>query len=98
MDFLNDEFPAPQKMVNDVHSLHAHITISIWNSFGPKTKQYRELDSIGALMNFSTWPQSGSTIWPPRRDYPSGVRVYDPYNPQARDIYWRYLKYLHWKT
>ena len=44
MDFLNDEFPRPQKMVNDVHDLHAHMTISIWNSFGPKTKQYRELD------------------------------------------------------
>jgi len=95
MDFLNDEFPAPQKMVNDVHSLHAHMIISIWNSFGPKTKQYRELDSIGALMNFSTWPQSGSTIWPPRRDYPSGVRVYDPYNPAALDIYWRYLSKMH---
>ena len=91
MDFLNDEFPRPQKMVNDIHSLHAHMTISIWNSFGPKTKQYRELDSIGALMNFSTWPQSGSTIWPPRRDYPSGVRVYDPYNPAARDIFWKHL-------
>ena len=91
MDFLNDEFPRPQKMINDVHSLHAHMTISIWNSFGPKTKQYRELDSIGALMNFSTWPQSGSTLWPPRRDYPSGVRVYDPYNPAARDIFWKYL-------
>ncbi|MEJ2054267.1 MAG: glycoside hydrolase family 31 protein [Calditrichaceae bacterium] len=24
-------------------------------------------------------------------DYPSGVRVYDPYNPIARDIYWKYL-------
>jgi alpha-D-xyloside xylohydrolase len=95
MDFLNDEFPRPQKMVNDVHDLHAHLTISIWNSFGPKTKQYRELDSIGALMNFSTWPQSGSTIWPPRRDYPSGVRVYDPYNPVARDIFWKYLKVMH---
>lgn len=95
MDFLNDEFPRPQKMVNDVHSLHAHMTISIWNSFGPKTKQYRELDSIGALMNFSTWPQSGSTLWPPRRDYPSGVRVYDPYNPVARDIYWKYLSKMH---
>ena len=24
-------------------------------------------------------------------DYPSGVRVYDPFNPEARDIYWKYL-------
>jgi alpha-D-xyloside xylohydrolase len=95
MEFLNVDFPNPKKFVDDVHKLNAHLTISIWNSFGPKTKQYKELDSIGALMNFNTWPQSGSEKWPPNRDYPSGVRVYDAYNPVARDIYWRHLKYLH---
>jgi alpha-D-xyloside xylohydrolase len=91
MEFLNVEYPNPQKMINDVHNLNAHMIISIWNSFGPQTKQYRELDKIGALMNFQTWPQSGSEKWPPNRDYPSGVRVYDPFNPEARDIYWKYL-------
>jgi alpha-D-xyloside xylohydrolase len=94
MEFLNVEFPNPQKMVNDIHNLKAHLTISIWNSFGPQTKQYRELEKINALLNFSTWPQSGSEKWPPIRDYPSGVRVYDPYNPAARDIYWKYLKVM----
>jgi alpha-D-xyloside xylohydrolase len=92
MEFLNAEFYNPQKMVDDVHGLHAHMLISIWNSFGPMTKQYRELEKIGALMDFETWPLSGSDKWPPRMDYPSGVRVYDAYNPEARDIYWRYLK------
>jgi len=91
MEFLNAEFYDPQKMVNDVHNLHAHMLISIWNSFGPQTKQYKELEKIGALMDFKTWPESGSDKWPPNMDYPSGVRVYDPYNPQARDIYWKYL-------
>lgn len=91
MDFVNPGFYNPQKMIDDVHSMNAHMIISIWNSFGPKTKQYRELDSIGALFNFSTWPQSGSEGWPPRMDYPSGVRVYDAYNPMAREIYWKYL-------
>lgn len=91
MEFLNPEFYEPQKMVNDVHGLNAHMIISIWNSFGPMTKPYRELDKINALFNFDTWPQSGSEKWPPRKDYPSGVRVYDPYNPAARDIYWKYL-------
>lgn len=95
MDFLNAEFPKPEKMVSDVHQMNAHMIISIWNSFGPQTKQYKELDKIGALMNFSTWPQSGSDLWPPRRDYPSGVRVYDPYNPAARDIYWKYLEQMY---
>jgi alpha-D-xyloside xylohydrolase len=45
-------------------------------------------------MSFKTWPLSGSGLWPPRLDYPSGVRVYDAYNPVARDIYWKYLKKL----
>ncbi len=92
MEFLNAEFYDPQKMIDDIHAMHAHIIISIWNSFGPMTKQYRELDSIGALMDFKTWPESGSEKWPPRLDYPSGVRVYDPYNPIACHIYWKYLK------
>ena len=91
MEFLNPEFYDPQKMIDDIHTLNAHMIISIWNSFGPETKQYKELQKIGALMDFITWPASGSQKWPPNMDYPSGVRVYDPYNPQARDIYWKYL-------
>jgi len=91
MEFLNADFYDPQKMINDVHNLNAHMIISIWNSFGPQTKQFKELKKIGALLDFITWPASGSDKWPPNMDYPSGVRVYDPYNPEARDIYWKYL-------
>ncbi len=91
MEFLNDEFPNPQAMVNEIHDLNAHLIISIWSSFGPATKQYRELEKIGALYSFNTWPESGLTAWPPNMDYPSGVRVYDAFNPQARDIYWKYM-------
>jgi alpha-D-xyloside xylohydrolase len=91
MEFLDQEFPNPQKFVNDVHNLNAKMIITIWSSFGPMTKQYRELDANGMLMNISTWPQSGSTLWPPKFDFPSGVRVYDAYHPKARDIYWKYL-------
>ncbi|WP_304199144.1 TIM-barrel domain-containing protein [Flavobacterium alvei] len=91
MDFLNPEFPNPKKMVDDIHNMNAHVIISIWNSFGPQTKQFREMQPKGMLLNFGTWPLSGLDVWPPNRDYPSGVQVYDPYNPEARDIYWRYL-------
>jgi alpha-D-xyloside xylohydrolase len=91
MEFLNPEYGNPQKMVNDVHGLNAHMIISIWSSFGPQTKPYNEMKDKGMLFNFQTWPQSGSEKWPPRLDYPSGVRVYDPFNPEARDIYWKYL-------
>jgi alpha-D-xyloside xylohydrolase len=91
MEFLNVDFSNPQQMINEVHGLNAHLAISIWNSFGPQTKQYKELEKAGALLDFKTWPESGSEKWPPNKDYPSGVRVYDPYNPAARAIYWKYL-------
>jgi len=90
MDFLNGDFPNPKKMMEDIHAMNAHIIISIWSSFGPMTKPYRDLNEKGLLFNITTWPQSGSEKWPPRRDYPSGVRVYDVYSPEARDIYWKY--------
>ena len=91
MDFQNPTFNNPQKMIEDVHAMNAHMAISIWSSFGPMTKPYRELDKKGMLFNFTTWPQSGLESWPPNMEYPSGVRVYDAYSPEARDIYWKYL-------
>ncbi|MFT4071225.1 MAG: glycoside hydrolase family 31 protein [Dysgonamonadaceae bacterium] len=91
MEFLNPEFPNPKKMVDDIHKQNAHLIISIWSSFGPQTKQYREMKPKGMLLNFGTWPQSGLEAWPPNMEYPSGVEPYDPYNPEARDIYWKYL-------
>lgn len=91
MEFLNVDFANPRKMMNEVHNLNAHLMISIWSSFGPETKPYKDMKAKNMLLDFRTWPESGSEIWPPKQDYPSGVRPYDVYNPEARDIYWNYL-------
>jgi len=74
---------SPQEMVDYVHQQNAHLMISIWASFGPWTDQFQELQKIGALYPFETWPHN------------RGVRPYDPFNPEARDIYWKYLKNLY---
>ena len=37
MDFQNPTFNNPQKMMEDVHAMNAHMAISIWSSFGPMT-------------------------------------------------------------
>ena len=95
MEFLTPEYFNAQQMIDEVHRQGAHISISIWSSFGPMTKQYRKLQEKGLLMNFGTWPQSGIDKWPPLMDYPSGVRCYDVYSPVARDIYWEHLSHLH---
>lgn len=95
MEFGNEEFANYQEMIDRVHQQGKHLNISVWASFGPMTKPYRDLSEKGLLYDFQTWPQSGLTFWPPRMDYPSGVRVYDPFSKEARDIYWRHLSRLH---
>ena len=96
MDFLSEDFVNGPQMIKNVHAKHAHFMISIWASFGPQTQQYRELAEKNLLLPFETWPQSGlSHIWPPRKDYPSGVKVYDAFSPEARAIYWNHLKRLY---
>lgn len=95
MDFLNEEFGQAQRMIDEVHQKNAHLSISIWASFGPQTRQFAEMKDKNMLFSFETWPQSGLPMWPPRMDYPSGVRVYDCFNPEARDIYWKYLSNMY---
>ena len=95
MDFLAESYVNGKWMVDEVHRNNAHLMISIWASFGPQTIPFKELESKGLLYDFQTWPQSGlSAFWPPRMDYPSGVRVYDALSPEAREIYWKSLKKL----
>lgn len=94
MDFLGDGFQDAEQWIDSIHAANAHLMITIWSSFGPHTKGYAQMDSAGHLMNFRTWPSSGSSHWPPRLDYPSGVRCYDPFASSARDIYWNNLKPL----
>jgi len=79
MSFDPNTFPDPKGMVDSVHQLHAHLFIVAWPGFGPLTKQYEELKQKNMLIHFETWPPA------------SGTTPYDVYNPQARDIYWRYL-------
>ena len=96
MDFLSEDFVNGPQMIKNVHAKHAHFMISIWASFGPQTQQFRELAEKNLLLPFETWPQSGlSHIWPPRKDYPSSVKVYDAFSPEARAIYWKHLKRLY---
>lgn len=91
MEFLSENFSQAPMMIDSIHNMNAHIMISIWSSFGPMTKQYEKLNKEGMLFDFDTWPMSGVNFWPPNLKYRSGVKVYDCYNPKARDIYWQHL-------
>lgn len=80
---LQPRLKSPEEMVNYVHQNNAHLMISIWASFGSWTEPYKELEKIGGLLPFDTWPRN------------KGVLPYDPFNPKARDIYWKYLSHLY---
>ena len=79
MAFDPTSYPRPKKMVDSVHKLKAHIFIVAWPGFGPLTKQYAIFRKKKMLIHFDTWPPN------------SGTTPYDPYNPEARDIYWSFL-------
>jgi alpha-D-xyloside xylohydrolase len=79
-EFGNPRFPEPKKMVDSVHDQNAHIIISVWPSFGNKTKIYDTFKQQNMLFgDYVTWPINPN------------VQVYDAFNPHARDIYWQYM-------
>lgn len=79
LEFGNPLFPDPKKMMDQVHQMNAHLIISVWPSFGPETKPFEELNDKNMLYSFKTFPDG------------SGVKLYDAYNPKARDIVWKHM-------
>ncbi len=70
-------YPKPKMMIDSIHNLNAHIMVSIWPAFGKDSKIYKEMAKNNFLFDEDHW---------------SGGKVYDAYNPAARDIYWKYIE------
>jgi len=77
IEFLNPEFPDPDRMFADLARMNVKMMITIWPSFGENSNIYRSMDSIGALMPMQTSPRE--------------AKVYDPFNADARKVIWRYM-------
>lgn len=86
VQFLNPAYPDPKGMMEEIHGLHAHALISVWPSFGRESDIFKELAADSLLLPQSTFPQG------------NGVRVYDPWDSRARDLYWKYMKENIWDT
>ena len=80
VDFTNPRFPDPAAAIDSIHQMHAKVLISVWPSFGSKTAIYKAMDRKQLLLNFYTFPVTDS------------VKVYDAFNPEARNLYWSYMK------
>ncbi|NLO70365.1 MAG: DUF5110 domain-containing protein [Porphyromonadaceae bacterium] len=78
MEFDSVTFPnAGAEIKNLQDKYHVNYMISVWPGFGAETKIYEDLKKAGALFDEPTW---------------AGYKVFDVYNPQARQIFWEYLK------
>ena len=86
VQFLNPSYPDPVGMMKDIHEMHAHALISVWPSFGEEADIRKELEAERLLLPISTFPQN------------NGVRVYDPWNPRAREIFWNYMERNIWSV
>ncbi|MBN2807294.1 MAG: DUF5110 domain-containing protein [Prolixibacteraceae bacterium] len=77
MFFDKTLFPDPEAMMQELRTMNYHAIISIWPALGYNTEIYRDMDQHGFL-----YPPVG---W-------AGFKYYDPYNPEANQLYWTYLK------
>lgn len=75
VEFNNPNFPSPTEMIEEVHRQKAHIAISVWPNFGKHTTLHRTLKEKGLLLDFKTYPEQAN--------------VYDPFHPEARELYWQ---------
>lgn len=78
-EFGNPAFVDPKGMIDKIHKNNAHIMISVWPTFGENTAIYKELEMNNMLYDFPTWSND------------ENIKVYDAFNPKARDIYWKYM-------
>jgi len=75
-------FQDPANRIREIHELNAHIIISIWPNFTAKSEVHSEMQAAGHLYH-----QAPLTMEILDRSH-----IYDAYNQEAREIYWKHLK------
>ena len=83
-EFDETRFPDPEKMLDDIHSMHGRFMISVWPKFYTSTKNFEEMRDHGyvfmqsvkdSLLDFLGYPET----------------FYDAYNPDAQKMFWRQM-------
>ncbi|MBL7138157.1 MAG: DUF5110 domain-containing protein [Bacteroidales bacterium] len=78
MQFDPQVYPEPEKTLERLHHLfHVHYVISIWPAIGRDTELFKELNDKSLTYSPVHW---------------SSGYFYDAFDPEAREIYWRYIR------
>lgn len=75
-------YPDPKGMMAKLHADNTHMLISVWPKFDVDSPNADELRKANAL-----YPAVIPYVYPPGQG-----QWYDPFNPVARQIYWRQMK------
>jgi len=86
-EFDPNFFPDPKGMVDSVHSLNAHIMISVWPKFYYTTDHYEEFDKNFWMYKLAVKDSIRDWIG---KGYIGSF--YDPYSQGARDLFWGQIK------
>ncbi|MDR3527464.1 MAG: glycoside hydrolase family 31 protein [Rhizomicrobium sp.] len=86
-DFDATRFPKPQKMFDDIHSLHGKLMIVIWPKFDVGNANFKEFDDKGLMYRYPVDQGFLDFVAP---GYVSSN--YDAYSQEARDIYWKQIQ------
>lgn len=85
--FDEKRFPDAKAMVDEIHAMNARIMISVWPKFYPNTANAQELNAKGYLYQGNLVAKEKDWVGPGYEN-----TDYDPYAPEARDIYFRQMK------
>jgi len=79
--FDKERYPHPKGMVDQLHSDHFHLMISVWPYFRRGSQTYDDMDRRGFFIDKTK--VSGF--------HPEGMALYDAFNPEARKYYWNLM-------
>lgn len=78
---FNKNYPDPKGMLETLHNEHVHLMISVWPFFRPGSPVYDDMDKRGFFIAKTL--VSGF--------HPAGMALYDVFNPEARQYYWKLM-------
>ncbi|MGB9432572.1 MAG: glycoside hydrolase family 31 protein [Candidatus Acidiferrum sp.] len=78
---FNKNYPDPKGMLEALHKDHVHLMISVWPFFRPGSPVYENMDRRGFFI--AKTKVSGF--------HPAGMALYDAFNPEARQYYWKLM-------
>lgn len=85
-EFDRSRYPAPSKMVNDIHGMNGRFMLSVWPKFYATTEHFKEFDDKGWMYRQAIVDSIRDWVGP---GYVGSF--YDAYSADARKLFWNQM-------